>query len=173
MTIKSMRRSGTTTRRNSRSYRTTTGKTRRGSWGGSRGSTGGSYNRGKSTGHTTVSGVAPGYQQVSNNLYNKARSYRTLWQHTKGSGSQTRPTTTTFKTFANWVNKGANVWYVTNKQINHWCKTNHKFTSGSAAKNALCKRFGKSAIKAVSCSKNGFLVAAAPTIQGRKFEFPR
>ncbi|HUU85732.1 MAG TPA: hypothetical protein VM243_19720 [Phycisphaerae bacterium] len=172
------RRRGTTTRR---SYKTHNNpRTNRGdwgSWGGSYKTAGGSYNRPKTanpktTGHTTASGVAPGYRNISNTFAAKVQSFRTLYQQTKGNARQPRPTAATFKTFANWVNKGANIYYITNNQINKWCHTDQKYKTNIAAKSALCKRFGKNTIKAVCSSKTGFIVAAAPTWKGKTFTFP-
>ena len=175
MATNATRRRGTATRRyykTNKTYRTT-----QGSWGGSYKWPGGSYSGPKTSSRgttrpTTASGIAPGYKQISNTMAAKMRSFRTLYQHTKGLPNQPRPSTANFKTFTNWVNKGANVWYITNRQVNNWCYTDQKYKTGTSVKNALCKRFGKSTIKAVSCSKNGFLVATAPTWKGKTFEFP-
>ena len=175
MTTNTPRRRGAATRRY---YKTSkTHRTTQGSWGGSYKYPSGSYSRYKTSGRksargTTASGIAPGYKQISNTFAAKMRSFRMLYQHTKGSPSQPRPSAANFKTFANWVNKGANVWYVSNRQINNWCYTDQKYKTGTSVKNVLCKRFGKSTIKAVSCSKSGFLVATAPTWKGKTFEFP-
>ena len=177
MATNATRRRGPTTRRYSKTYRTSTTGTTPQSWGGAYKWAGGSYSGPKTSGRKTTSrttayGIAPGYKQVSNTFAAKMRSFRTLYQHTKGSASQPRPSAATFKTFTNWVNKGANVWYVTSRQINDWCHTDYKYKTGSSAKTALCKQFGKSTIKAISCSKSGFLVATAPTWKGKTFEFP-
>ena len=50
--------------------------------------------------------------------------------------------------------------------------TDQKYKTNTAAKSALCKRFGKNTIKAVCSSKTGFIVAAAPTWKGKTFTFP-
>jgi hypothetical protein len=164
-------------RRYSKTTRSSTGNTTRGGWTGSFSPQGSSYSKrtasfGKTNGGRTASGIAPGYKQISNAFAAKVRSFRTLQQHTKGAAGQTRPSTATFKSFCNWINKGANVWFVTNSKVNSWCNTGQKLKTGGAAKNALGKKFGKSTIKAVSCSKGGFLVAAAPTCKGKSFVFP-
>jgi len=119
-------------------------------------------------------GCAPGYASVCSTFQNKVQGFRTLCEQTKGTAKGNRPSPAALKTFGNWINKGANVWKVSNSQLNRWCKTTQGFKSATSAKNALCKRFGKSAIKAVCPSKTGgFIVAAAPTVKGRTFNFPK
>ncbi len=119
-------------------------------------------------------GCAPGYSSVCNTFQNKVQGFRTLCEQTTGSSKGARPTPATLKTFGNWINKGANVWKVSSSQVNRWCKPSNSIKSATSAKSALCKRFGKSAIKAVCPSKTGgFIVAVAPTVKGRAFNFPK
>jgi len=126
-----------------------------------------------SAGRTKSHPVPRGYSQINNTFACKVQSFRTLWDQTKGAVSKTRPTPTTLKSFANWINKGANVWHVSNTQVNKWCKTSQKFTTNVSVKTALCNKFGKSTIKAVCCAKSGgYIVATAPTYKGKSFNFP-
>ena len=122
---------------------------------------------------TGSSGIASGYRQVNNMFSSRVQSYRTLCEQTKGAGGKNRPTPSTLKSFANWINKGANICKVTNAQINRWCKPNTTVKSPAACKTVLCSRFGKTAIKAVTCGKTGFIVACAPTVNGKNFKFPK
>jgi hypothetical protein len=111
---------------------------------------------------------------INNTFEFKMRSFRTLWDQTRGPAKGTRPKPTTLRTFANWINKGAYVWRVTNTQVNKWCNTNRKWKNGTAVKNALCNQFGKNTIKAVACDKSGgYLVVTAPTWKGKPFCFPK
>lgn len=127
---------------------------------------------------TTIGGsrglaIPRGYQQINGTFACKIRSYRTLWEQTKGAARKTRPTPATLKTFSHWIDKGANVWRITNVQINKWCKTNQTYKTTSAAKMALCHMFGKATIKAVCGAKSGgYIVATAPMCKGKPFEFP-
>jgi hypothetical protein len=97
-----------------------------------------------------------------------------LWDQTHGTCKGNRPTPGTLKNFANWVNKGANVWKVTNTQIKKWCNTNQNFKTCASAKTALCNKFGKTTIKGLTYNKTGgWLVVTAPTFKGKPFRFPR
>jgi hypothetical protein len=147
-----------------------------GSWGGT-----GSTNRGRSTGTSATrgrsTGFASGYTQVGGSFMQKINSFKTLINQAKGAASN-RPSPTTLNTFANWVNKGANVFTVTTAQLNRWCGKNHaqayNFSSPTGCKNFLSNKFGKSTIKAVAKGKsNGsWIVACAPTWKGRPFQIP-
>ena len=149
------------------------GGSRRG-WGrtssSSRSSTGrktGSY------GTSKAAAVAPGYRQVNNTFACKVQSFKTLFEQTKGAASKTRPTPATLKSFTNWINKGANVYRVTNTQIKKWCSPTRTCNTNASVKNALCGRFGKSTIKAVCSAKSGgYIVVTAPTWKGKSFKFP-
>ena len=89
------------------------------------------------------------------------------------AASKTRPTPATLKSFTNWINKGANVYRVTNTQIKKWCNPTRTCNTNASVKNALCGRFGKSTIKAVCSAKSGgYIVATAPTWKGKSFKFP-
>ncbi|MCH7813033.1 MAG: hypothetical protein IID40_03335 [Planctomycetes bacterium] len=131
---------------------------------------------GPKTGSYTTSktvGVAPGYRQVNNTFACKVESFKTLWEQTKGAVSKTRPTPATLKSFTNWINKGANVYRVTNTQIKKWCNPTHNYKTNASVKNALCTKFGKSTIKAVCSAKSGgYIVATSPTWKGKSFRFP-
>ncbi|MHC4089153.1 MAG: hypothetical protein ACYSVY_02550 [Planctomycetota bacterium] len=165
--------------KNRRTGRSSASRTGRGGW---HKTTSSSFSHagGKSSGRkNTKSGgmrgstVASGYNQISNMFATKVNSFRTLWDQTKGAANRTRPTPATLKTFGNWINKGANIWCVTNSQINKWCKTNQTYKTNAAVKAVLCNKFGKNTIKAVCCAKSGgFIVATAPTCKGKNFKFP-
>lgn len=117
---------------------------------------------------------AHGYGNINDMFETKVKCFRMLCDQTRGTAKGTRPTPAHLKTFANWVNKGANVYKVTNTQINKWCNTNQSFKSTTSAKNILCKKFGKSTIKAVApCKSGGFIVATAATVRGKCFNFPK
>lgn len=119
-------------------------------------------------------GCAPGYSSICSTFENKVRGFRVLCEQTRGTAKRSRPSPATLKSFGNWINKGANVFKVTNTQLNKWCTTNQSIKSTTSAKNVLCKKFGKSTIKAVACAKTGgFIVATAPTCQGKTFTFPK
>ena len=119
-------------------------------------------------------GCARGYSSICNTFENKVRGYRVLCEQTRGTAKRNRPSPATLKTFGNWINKGANVYKVTNAQLNKWSTTNQSIKSTTSAKSVLCKKFGKSTIKAVACAKTGgFIVATAPTCHGKTFTFPK
>jgi hypothetical protein len=139
-----------------------------------------SSKRAKSKRTSAAKGGVGGYKSVNTTCQNKISSYRTLMGVTKGtSGKFPRPTPSTLNTFANWINKGAVVQMVSPSQVARWAKaTSHNFNpqnpTPTACKNVLCKKFGKSTIKAVCRTATGkFLVATAPTYKGRAFSFPR
>jgi len=144
-------------------------------WGryfGSYGATGTSNPRtNRRTGATHASGR---YTNLRNTFEQKIASFRTLCTQTQGAGNP-KPTPATLNTFANWINKGAVVHNVSATQIAKWTHANRtNFNTATNAKNALWKRFGKTAIKAVSIGKgNNFIVACAPTVNGKPFKFPR
>ncbi|MCP4251618.1 MAG: hypothetical protein GY778_31660 [bacterium] len=158
------------------------GTSGRSNWsGGSRGSWGktSSTSRSRTTrksgsyGTSKAAAVAPGYRQVNNTFACKVQSFKTLWEQTKGAPSKTRPTPATLKSFTNWINKGANVYRVTNTQIKKWCNITQNYKTNASVKNALCGKFGKSTIKAVCSAKSGgYIVATAPTWKGKSFKFP-
>ena len=117
---------------------------------------------------------ARGYGNINSSFEHKVRCFRMLCDQTCGPAKATRPSPAHLKTFANWVNKGANICKVTNTQINKWCETKQSFKGVTGAKNVLCKKFGKSTIKAVApCKSGGFIVATAATVRGKSFIFPK
>ena len=142
----------------------------RGSWGKTGSST---PSRTGSYGTSKAGSVAPGYRQANNTFACKVQSFKTLWEQTKGAASKTRPTPATLKSFTNWINKGANVYRVSNTQIKKWCHNTQNYKTNASVKNALCGKFGKSTIKAVCSAKSGgYIVATAPTWKGKSFKFP-
>ena len=167
------------TRRYGTSGTSTSMRSGHGGWG-KTASSSHSYAGKKPTGYKTIKSggsrgptTAPGYNQIHSAFSYKIQSYRTLWDQTRGTASKTRPTPATLKTFANWIDKGAYVWRVTNSQINKWCHTNQTYKTNSAVKKVLSNKFGKNTIKAVCCAKSGgYIVATAPTWKGKPFKFP-
>jgi len=154
------------------------------SWGASNASGWGGSTTSKSTKtkRTGTGGSAGkgGYKTVCSTLENKINSFRTIVGVTKGAaGKFPRPTPAILNSFANWVNKGANIQTVSPTQVARWSKAtkynfNTKNPTPAACKNVLCAKYGKVAIKAVCRTSNGkFLVATAPTVKGRAFHFPR
>ncbi len=119
------------------------------------------------------------YKACCNAFEQKIQSYKTLCTQAQGTAAAGRPTPTTLNSFANWINKGAVIQTVSPQQIARWARaTNKNFNprnpSPTACKTVLCKKFGKSAIKAVARCKNGtFMVATPATVNGRTFNFPR
>lgn len=147
------------------------------------GSWSGSTSRGRKTSTSTrTSGgtnFAPGYSNVAGSFQNKINSYKTLVSQAKGPASYGRPSTTTLNSFANWVNKGANIFTVSTAQLTRWCgKTKaqnqyNNFASINSCKNFLSTKFGRSTIKAVARTKSGsWMIAAAPIVKGRPFHMP-
>ena len=133
---------------------------------------------GGSTGNSNTV-VPSGYKSCSGTFANKIQSFKTLFNQTKGAAKCTRPTPTTLNSFANWINKGAVVQTCTKAQVSRWAKSKNKsFNTHSASptscKSVLSAKFGKSTIKAVCCTKTGsYMVATAPTCNGKKFFFPK
>jgi hypothetical protein len=165
-----------TTSRNYSLFGSTWGASNTGGWGGS-----GTTKRTKTKRTSSGAGGATGsYKTVCSNLEKKISSFRTIVGQTKGAaGKFPRPTAATLNSFANWVNKGANIQMVSPTQVARWSKAtkynfNTKNPTPAACKNVLCAKYGKSAIKAVCRTSTGkFLVATAPTVKGRAFNFPR
>lgn len=155
------------------------------SWGASPSVYGGSTSGGKKSNVRKSSGRKSGtmntsaYRACCNTFEQKIQSYKTLCTQAQGSGSQNRPSPTTLNSFANWINKGAVIQTVSAQQVARWAHATHKSfnprnPSPTTCKNILAKKFGKSAIKAVACTKTGqYMVATTPTVNGRSFTFPR
>jgi hypothetical protein len=119
-----------------------------------------------------------GYTTVYNQFQQKINSYRMLCNQTKGHAKTTRPTQTTLTTFANWIEKGANIYTITPAQLNRWAgktsKYYNKWHTPTNCRNFLHYKFGKSTIKAVARTKTGsYMVACSPTYKGKPFNFPR
>ena len=128
---------------------------------------------GGSTKRSTNLGNPGAYRNCKTQFANKVNSFKTLITQTEGPAKFGRPSLSTLNSFANWINKGAIVRTVSSIQIAKWAKaTNRNFSTRNAnttaCKNVLCKKFGKSSIKAVARTKSGqFMVAFSPTIGGR------
>lgn len=114
---------------------------------------------------------------MSSTCAQKIQSWKNILNQTRGPASCKRPTPAQLNTFANWVNKGAVVQTVTAAKVNKWAMAKNKTftkTSPASCKNVLAAKFGKNAIKAVCLSKTGsFIVATAPTVKGKPFQFPK
>lgn len=136
------------------------------------------FNRGN-TGGTFAGSTPSGYKGCCTSFANKINSFKTLFNQTKGPAKCTRPSPTTLNTFANWINKGAVIQTCSKAQISKWAKStnkifNTKTASPTSCKNVLTAKFGKSTIKAVCCTKTGsFMVATSPTVNGKRFCFPK
>jgi hypothetical protein len=133
-------------------------------------------NRGKTIGRTNT--PATGYSNVYNQFQQKISSYRTLCNQMRGPAKVARPTQATLNTFANWINKGANIYTITPTQLNRWAgkhsKYYNKWNSVTVCKSFLTYKWGKNTIKAVTRTKNGYyMVACAPTYKGKPFNFPK
>ena len=127
-----------------------------------------------------ATGGNPGaYKNCCNSFAKKIESYRCLVQQASGPAKQGRPSPATLNTFANLINKGNVVQCVSSAQITRWAKgtrtnINSRTVSTTACKNVLCKKFGRTAIKAVAKTKSGsFMVATSPIVNGRTFCFPK
>ena len=123
---------------------------------------------------TTTKTTAPGYKNVYDTFYRRITSYKTLCGQTTGSARTTRPSPATLNSFGKWIEKGAVVHKVSGVQVKRWAGTTQQVKSAATAKTWLTRCFGKSVIKAVTKDKSGaYLVAYAPVVNGRPFNFPR
>lgn len=117
--------------------------------------------------------MAPGYKNICDTFSRRIASYKTLCGQAMGPAKATRPSPTTLNSFSRWIEKGAVIHKVSGVQLKRWAQAARQVKSATAAKTVLCKRFGKSVIKAVTVEKSGaFLVACSPTVNGRTFNFP-
>ncbi|MCG3131044.1 MAG: hypothetical protein FLDDKLPJ_01819 [Phycisphaerae bacterium] len=149
------------------------GTYRRSTWGSSNRGT--SRNTGTGTTGRTTGNCAPGYKNCYSTFNNKINAYRTLANQTTGSATYKRPSPTQLTSFANWVNKGCNVFCVSPTQISRYAPRYSNFNpnSISSVKTTLCNKFGRSTIKAVCRDKQGnFLICCSPTSKGKPFCFP-
>ena len=122
----------------------------------------------------SASSSSTSYRSVNDVFKNKISSYQTLWKQTKGPAIYSRPSPTVLNSFARWIDKGAMIHTVSSAQIARWSKTSKKYTTATSVKNALCTKFGKTYIKAVTRDKSGkFLVATPQMWKGKTFKFPR
>ncbi len=119
---------------------------------------------------------APGYANFYQQYQQKLQSFKTLYSQTTGAAKFDRPSPTTLKTFTNWINKGANVYTISQTQLNKWAGTarnKYDWTKPTQARNFLNQKFGKGAIKAFARTKNGaYMVACPTTFRGKTFNFP-
>ena len=119
------------------------------------------------------------YRGCNDTFAAKIHSFRTLYSQTYGPAKCARPTPATLNTFANWISKGAIIQTVTAAQLARWAKMTKKnfdtrTPTTTACKNVLCAKFGKNTIKAVARTKSGsFMVATWPTVNGKRFYFPK
>ncbi len=121
----------------------------------------------------TARKVAPGYSTCCNSFNQRIQSYKTLCAQTMGPARKSRPSTATLNTLAKWVEKGAVIRKVSAAQVKRWTKQSSAFKTPAPVKNALCKTFGKTTIKAVCQDKSGsFLVACSSVAKGKPFNFP-
>jgi hypothetical protein len=132
--------------------------------------------RSKNIRHTTT--LATGYSNVYTQYQQKIANYRVLCNQMRGPAKTTRPSKSTLNTFANWIDKGANVYTITPAQLNRWAGKNHKYYNKwntiMACKNFLTYKWGKNTIKAITWTKSGsYLIACAPTYKGKPFCLPK
>lgn len=153
-------------------------------WGSSNSQSSGGWGKSSATkrskSYGSSSNASGSYKNVGATLQHKINSYKTLFQQCQGgSGRYPRPTPSTLNSFANWINKGAQVQIVSAAQIARWARSTRfsfstQYPSTASCKNVLAAKFGKHTIKAVCRGKSGaFLVATAETYKGRWFSFPR
>lgn len=118
-------------------------------------------------------GSSTNYRTIASAFEQKINSFKTLYAQTAAAAGNNRPSPATLNTLAKWVNKGAVVQRVAPNQIARWGGTARSVKTPNTAKAILCQKFGKSAIKAVTCDKSGgFLVATSPTHKGKTIKFP-
>ncbi len=128
----------------------------------------GSNRRAKSA-RSSARATAPGYKNVCDTFNRKISSYRTLCGQASGPAKGTRPSPATLNTMSKWIEKGAVVQKVSAAQVRRMGRSAQPVKSATTAKNVLCRKYGKSAIKAVAPAKSGaFLVACTPSVH-----FPR
>jgi len=112
------------------------------------------------------------YASVRSHLNSKISSYRVLLSQVQGVGSGSQPSPTAVSRMAGWVGRGANVYQVTNRQVNQVAGAGKKVSSATGALRVLQSRYGK-VVKAVVPGKRGsWLVAAVPQ-SGRKTFRPK
>jgi hypothetical protein len=123
--------------------------------------------------NTSARSGGSNYRTIACAFEQKINSFKTLYAQTSAAAGNNRPSPATLNTLAKWVNKGAVVRRVAPTQIARWSGSRRPVSSPNTAKAILCHKFGKSAIKAVTCDKSGgFLVATTPTYKGKTFKFP-
>jgi hypothetical protein len=171
-------RTGSRTRTTSGTSSAFAGRSGKTNWGRTSTTRGRTYTK-KSGNVGPTTNVPTAWKRCNNEFSNKITSYKTLYNQTRGPAKHGRPTPTTLTTFANWINKGGVIHTVTATQVARWAKatkTNFKTRTATptACRNVLCKKFGKTNIKAVARTKSGsFMVVTPAQVQGKWFCFPK
>lgn len=131
----------------------------------------GGYGRTTGSRSKTSSGS---FTTIRSQIENKINAYQHLYATTKSPNTKWSPSPAQITKFCNLVNKGANVYKVTGRQIAKWSKTYNNVTSPATAMKALKNRFG-AAVKGVTFgpTSGNFLVATASTHKGKPFKFPK
>ena len=107
------------------------------------------------------------YTAVRSQLTSKINSYRVLLNQVQGTGRGSQPSPTAVSRMAGWVGRGANVYHVTNHQVNRVAGVGKKVSSAVGALRVLQSRYGK-VVKAVVPGKSGSWIVAAVPQSGRK-----
>ena len=107
------------------------------------------------------------YTSVRSQLNSKISSYRVLLNQVQGTGRRSQPSPTAVSRMAGWVGRGANVYQVTNHQVNRVAGAGKKVSSAVGALRVLQSRYGK-VVKAVVPGKSGSWIVAAVPQSGRK-----
>jgi hypothetical protein len=107
------------------------------------------------------------YTSVRSQLVSKISSYRVLLNQVQGAARGSQPSPTAVNRIAGWVGRGANVYQVTNRQVNRVAGVGKKVSSATGALRVLQSRYGK-VVKAVVPGKSGSWIVAAVPQSGRK-----
>lgn len=132
-----------------------------------------------SAGYSRTTGSRPkassgSFTTIRNQIENKINAFQQLYATTQSPNTKWSPSPAQITKFCNLVNKGANVYKVTGRQIARWSKNYNSVTTPTTAMKALKNRFG-TAVKGVTFgpTNGNFLVATASTIKGKPFKFPK
>ena len=123
--------------------------------------------RGKTTGGSRPVAARGNYTSVRSQLNSKISSYRVLLNQVQGTSRGSQPSPTAVNRMAGWVGRGANVYQVTNHQVNRVAGVGKKVSSAVSALRVLQSRYGK-VVKAVVPGKSGSWIVAAVPQSGRK-----
>jgi hypothetical protein len=123
--------------------------------------------RGKATSRSRTVAARGNYTAVRSQLTSKINSYRVLLNQVQGTGRGSQPSPTAVTRMAGWVGRGANVYHVTNHQVNRVAGVGKKVSSAVGALRVLQSRYGK-LVKAVVPGKSGSWIVAAVPQSGRK-----